>query len=34
MIAELSQAAWLLQRPACSWRMTDAFTGRVIYEYT
>lgn len=30
----MSQAsAWLLQRPACSVRMTDAFSGRVIYEY-
>jgi hypothetical protein len=30
----MSQAsAWLLQRPTCSVRMTDAFSGRVIYAY-
>jgi predicted phage terminase large subunit-like protein len=31
----MSQAsAWLLQRPVNSVRMSDAFSGRVIYEYT
>jgi hypothetical protein len=31
----MSQAsAWLLQRPQGGWRMTDAFSGRVIYEVT
>ena len=31
----MSQAsAWLLQRPVRGWRMTDAFTGRVIYDCT
>jgi len=27
-------SAWLLQRPVNSVRMTDALSGRVIYEYT
>jgi hypothetical protein len=31
----MSQAsAWLLQRPQWGVRMTDAFSGRVIYDYT
>ncbi len=31
----MSQAsAWRLQRPIGGWRMTDAFTGRVIYDCT
>jgi predicted phage terminase large subunit-like protein len=34
MCDAMSQAsAWLLRRPVNSVRMTDAFTGRVIYEY-
>jgi phage terminase large subunit-like protein len=35
MADTMSQAsAWLLQRPVGGWRMTDAFTGRVIYDCT